>query len=195
MQDASDPREDAGTATSTPVPDAAPQSSGDAEADDAAVCQASPYDNDADGWTIADGDCDDCNSDVNPGAFDVPGNLLDDDCAGGIDDSASCDSGLASDAGAGDFAQALDLCRTATLNDRVWGVLQANLTLSDGAGIPSPAGHAIRQNFGSGLAPLLGSSLVVLSTGDAAVPGDSNHRSPAPSVTIMGRALTYRRTI
>lgn len=39
-------------------------------------------DNDGDGVTIEDGDCDDDNPDVYPGAFDVPGNDIDENCNG-----------------------------------------------------------------------------------------------------------------
>jgi hypothetical protein len=42
-----------------------------------------PMDVDADGWTAKDGDCDDANPAVHPGAYDRPGDGIDEDCADG----------------------------------------------------------------------------------------------------------------
>src|SRR5262249_31035172 len=50
---------------------------------------------DGDGWSVCDNDCDDANAAVNPGAFDVPRNGLDDDCNGVMDDPPEvCDGNL-----------------------------------------------------------------------------------------------------
>src|SRR5215831_21156265 len=73
-----------------------------------------PNDPDGDGFTAADGDCcqdtSQCSNPelVNPGAFDVPGNGVDDDCDGKIDEGEGpCDMGLASNASnAMDYAKA-----------------------------------------------------------------------------------------
>jgi len=53
------------------------------------ILPASEADADGDGYRICDGDCDDSNGAVHPGALDVPGDPWDQDCAGG----ASCDPG------------------------------------------------------------------------------------------------------
>ncbi len=144
-------------------------------------------DKDGDGWTTCDGDC--CDDEllgcidahlVNPGAFEVEGNEVDDDCDGTIDEvEPSCDAGLASDAGDPlAFAAALDLCQTTVTNaplaERTWGVISADLTLADGGGAPLPVQHAIRTAFGDQISPSGGDSLVVLSTGHAAAPGQTN---------------------
>ena len=139
-------------------------------------------DTDGDGFTTCGGDCCDntglcANPElVNPGAFDVPGNSLDDDCNGTLDDTAAlCDQGIASNTGdAMDFAKAIELCQTTTMGDVKWGVISAELTLADGTGVPAGQSHAVRPKFGSTLVPHGGSSFALLSTGAAAGKGDTN---------------------
>lgn len=136
-------------------------------------------DRDQDGFSIADGDCDDCNALVNPGAFDVPDNDLDDDCDDDVDQRPVCDASLASNSSSAlDFARTLDLCATVTEASMRPGVLDAKLTLADGTGVPYANGHAIRAQFGTGLEATLGSAFAVLSTGVAAGVGDTD---PAPA--------------
>ncbi len=144
---------------------------------------------DADGWTQCGGDCCDdvgvgCLSPalVNPGAFEFGGNVVDDDCDGNIDNVLpGCDAGLASNSNdPNDYARAVDLCQFTTLNppdpaDRNWGVLSAGLFLANGAGVPATNSRAIRPGFGNVIVPELGSSIAVLSSGNAA---DSNDVNP-----------------
>lgn len=86
-----------------------------------------------------------------------------------------CDPGLPSDSGnALQYAAAMDLCRTTTEQSVDWGVIDASLTLSSGTGTAAPASHAIRSTFGPGNSPRAGAAMVVLSTGAAAVPGQTN---------------------
>ena len=138
-------------------------------------------DRDGDGFTTCDGDC--CDSTecgtpnlANPGAFDAPGNNVDDDCNGYVDDTALlCDQGLMSNSTmAGDYAKAIDICQTATMADKKWGVIDAKLLLPDGTGMPEPVAHSIRTKFGSMVAPRGGVSMALLSTGHAAGRGDVN---------------------
>jgi hypothetical protein len=138
-------------------------------------------DADGDGFTTCEGDfCDstECTRPelVNPGAFDAPGNNLDDDCDGTIDNGAElCDSGLASNSSQTmDYAKAIDLCGQGIATDRRWGVLSAELTLADGTGAPAAKARAIRPRFGAGVTPRTGASLMLLSTGAAAGKGDTN---------------------
>ncbi len=146
-------------------------------------------DQDGDGYTTCGGDC--CDSTecgtpnlVNPGAFEAAGNGVDDDCDGTADNAVvgNCDQGLASNTTtAMEYAMAIDLCQTATLTDKKWGVIEAKWTLTNGSGTPDPDGHAIRDRWGTNLIPHAGSALAVISTGVAA---DENDQSPAYADTV-----------
>lgn len=145
-------------------------------------------DADGDGWDS----CSDCCDEegvgcvdaqlVNPGAFEVEGNEVDDDCDGVLDEPAtSCDAGLSSNSGqALDYARALDLCQTTSEDpnlppeERTWGVISAELTLADGSGSPLSVQRSIRSEFGDQNQPSGGANMVVLSTGNAAAPGQSS---------------------
>ena len=146
-------------------------------------------DNDNDGWTVCGGDC--CDSQgpnclnpelVNPGAFEVGGNSVDDDCDGTVDNPLpACDAGLASNSGVpNDYAKAIDLCQFTTENppnpeDRIWGVIQSQLLLASGNGAPDSTSRSIRNGFGSVITNRFGQRLAVLSTGSAADnAGDTN---------------------
>jgi hypothetical protein len=150
----------------------------DSDCDGFDGCRA--MDADGDGYTIADGDCDDADPLVNPGAYDFPDNGIDDDCDGAIDPpKAVCDATLGSHPeDAAVYAQAMDICRTAgeglPVGARTWGLLGAELTLLDGTGTPNPAANSIRAAFGSENFPRWGSTMLLLSTGHAAAPGQVN---------------------
>ncbi len=142
------------------------------------TCQSPPPD--GDGFSIADGDCDDTNPLVNPAAFDFVGNGLNDDCSGTIDTPrVNCDAGLASDSSSPtSYANALDLCSTAVesppLNQRTWGVISGALTLASSVGTPSPMARSIRPIFGTRNTTRFGNAMSVLSTGTAAATGNTN---------------------
>ena len=142
---------------------------------------------DGDGWTTCDNDC--CDDEiigcvdaqlVNPGAFEVEGNGVDDDCDGEIDEvEPTCDAGLDSGSNmALDYAAALDLCQEteedAPLSERTWGVISAELTLANGESMPLPVQRSIRTEFGDNIVPSGGESLVVLASGNAAAPGQQD---------------------
>lgn len=146
-------------------------------------------DADGDGFTTCGGDCcdtagPDCSTPelVNAGAFEVDGNLVDDDCDGMVDNPLpECDAGLASDsANTLDYARALDLCQfteeaPADPQDAVWGVIEAELLLADDTGVPDPNSRSLRDGFGDNVTTQFGDRLVVLSTGHAADnAGDTN---------------------
>lgn len=138
-------------------------------------------DADGDGFTTCGGDCCDsieCSNpaQVNPGAFDTPGDGADNDCDGMVDNTTPlCDQGLASDSGnAMDYAKAIDLCQTATMQDKKWGVIDAQLTLADGTGAADSQQRSIRPHFGTAVTPKVGASLMEISTGAAAATGETS---------------------
>ncbi len=150
-----------------------------------------PPDVDGDGWNACQGDCCDKVADctapklVNPGAFEVAGNKVDDDCDGKIDNAVSlCDGQLASNSAApADYAKAIDLCQTtvenAPLPQKTWGLIGADLFRADGAGTPAADSKSIRTGFGSVVKPLQGAAITVLSTGVSAAMNSPNNANPA----------------
>ena len=93
-------------------------------------------DADGDGFTNPV-DCNDCSPQINPGAFDEPGNGQDEDCNGVEDDGAiDCDMALPVTGSAEDAARAIGLCRFVTGADPGWGVLSAKFVRADGTGTP-----------------------------------------------------------
>ncbi len=143
----------------------------DADGDGFATCDAS-------GASLDCCDAHECGTPttVNPGAFDVEGDLVDNDCDGTIDNVlAACDQGLASNSSAAtDYAKAIDICQMTTTAEKRWGLLEARLTLADGNGTPDPNSHSIRPKFGGKVMPQGGSSVAVISSGGAAAKGDTN---------------------
>ncbi len=140
-------------------------------------------DQDGDGFTNCNGDCCDhtdqgCTlpTSVNPGAFEAPGNNLDDDCDGNVDNVsvADCDTGLASGSATGlDYAKAIDLCQTTTMTGTTWGVIDAVFSGAGGTGTPDADQRSIRDAFG-GTTRRFGNAMALLSSGHAAAPGQTN---------------------
>ncbi len=146
-------------------------------------------DADGDGYSGCGADCcdavgPDCAAPelINPGAFEILGNTIDDDCDDAtLDDQLppDCNAALVSDsADPLDYARAIDLC-TFTSEDpspaeRKWGVISAAFTRADGVQAAYASGSAIRSNFGFNVAPKKGQRLAVLSTGNAADTNDMN---------------------
>ncbi len=145
--------------------------------DDCNGTEDDSLDADGDGVTTCGGDCCDvagpgCPTPetMNPGAFDYPGNGLDEDCSGAPDDAAaSCDEGLAGGTDPADLAHAFDLC-PAAFGAPAWHIQSAALLRADGLGLPVAGQYAVSGAFG-GYLPQAGSALVVLSTGSVAPSG------------------------
>src|SRR5689334_14581322 len=92
-------------------------------------CQSGPNDDsDGDGFTPADGDCDDCDATVNPNAIEattLPGETpRDENCDGQIDEPIpSCDSNLAiDDPSPANAAMAIDICKVSS-GPSDWGLV------------------------------------------------------------------------
>ncbi|MBK7401155.1 MAG: putative metal-binding motif-containing protein [Myxococcales bacterium] len=147
-------------------------------------------DKDGDGYKAKD-DCNDDNPAVNPGAFEIPGDKIDNDCDGKVDnDEPDCDKGdLKLDSKDPlDFARALGLCRATTADalgkDKKWGVISAKLVAVDGAGTVDPLQHGIHGKFGAVITPRQGKNLVALSSGTARTPTDPGFVQPrSPSLS------------
>jgi hypothetical protein len=140
-------------------------------------------DMDKDGWSPNQGDCNDCNPNVNPGAIDVlqqndggPPTWGDEDCDGKPGDSAMpCDQGLAlDDVVAGDGAKAIELCAQATASDRRYGVISAAYVRADGTPFGSPALQVgIESAFGTSVKVQGGQNMLVLSSGHSRTVGQT----------------------
>lgn len=131
-------------------------------------------DMDKDGWTPNQGDCNDCDPNVNPGAIDVlhqndggPPTWGDEDCSGVPGDNAMpCDQGLAlDDVVAGDAAKAIELCATATTMDRKYGVLSAAYVRADGTPSTPTLQVGIQSAWGTNVHVQGGQNMLALSSG------------------------------
>lgn len=153
-----------------------------------AECGAFPYeDMDGDGFTPAEGDCDDCDPLVGPNSIEVatnPGDPpIDEDCDGAIDNVAGpCDAALAiDDKNPLSAARAVDLCKVSA-GPSDWGILQAKFVLPDGspalaAGSSFDLGHGILVKFGQVVHSQGGARMLALSSGTARQPTDPGYQS------------------
>jgi hypothetical protein len=143
-------------------------------------------DNDGDGFLFKD-DCNDRNPEVNAGAFEVPGDGVDNDCDGTVDNAEpNCDTlAIKYDSTSPmDFAKALGLCRTTTTDSKKWGLIKAELVRADGKGTVDPLQFGILKKFGTNIAPRNGSNFIALSSGTARTPDYPGFEYPLfPSFT------------
>jgi hypothetical protein len=147
-------------------------------------------DADGDGWTTAQGDCNDCTDQMNPGAFDFPGNGIDEDCNGTPDDEpTSCDQGLPiADPDPMNAARAMGLCRVASGDS--WGVVSARFVKADGTDGAHPDSRGNLPSFGP-VSPREGASMFVISSGTARAPGQPGYQSPeGANMGVRGFAPT-----
>lgn len=140
------------------------------------TCDQDPTaDADKDGFTENDGDCNDCDPNVNPAALEVlaePGpdgktpEPADEDCDGTIDNViTACDDGLAINGSAEDAAKAIDIC---TKGDAVKpGLLEAAFVRANGSTAKAGKSAGILGKFGDVLKPRNGQRLLGLSSGYA----------------------------
>jgi hypothetical protein len=132
---------------------------------------------DDDGFTVAEGDCDDFAPFTNPGAYDVPGDAIDEDCDGADATSDECDDMLElAESDPKVAARAIELCAETTATSKHWGVISARWTTPDGVGEPGSAlMHGILPSFGSAFAPRGGTRVLALSSGVARAPGQAGY--------------------
>jgi hypothetical protein len=145
------------------------------------VCNNPPnIDGDGDGWTGAEGDCNDCDPNVNPGAIDVADNdagMVDTDCSGAFDPPQPCDDNLAlDDPDPRNGARAVDLCKFTVANpadkkQKTWGVLDAQYVRADGTPYTPGPQVGIQDGWGPNVHPQGGKKLFALSSGHARLPG------------------------
>lgn len=161
----------------------------DPDASGTSSCNTDPdEDFDNDGYSVNQGDCNDCDPNANPGAFDIIGGVdggvgVDEDCDGIVDNEViDCDQGFdIDDKDAMNAAKSLGLCRTTTANaqgkDKTWGVISAKYVKADGSNGMDPLSHGIVPRFGAA-GVQEGMSMVVLSSGTARAHGQKGFESP-----------------
>ncbi|MEZ4441465.1 MAG: choice-of-anchor L domain-containing protein [Polyangiaceae bacterium] len=160
------------------------------------TCDAMPdEDKDQDGFSINQGDCNDCDANVNPNAVEVivdpnmgqggSGGVMepaDENCDGNVDEPPMvCDSGLAIDsADPLDAARAMGLCKMSAGNGE-WGVVSAQWVLPDGSPAPNNPnyhlGHGILTAFGPNVNVQEGAAMFAVSSGTARQPTDAGYQS------------------
>lgn len=161
-----------------------------------APCNPVPnVDEDGDGFSQDDGDCNDCDPNVGPNAVEVIAaaegggggapTAVDEDCDGTIDNVAPpCDSAIALDTpNPVDGARAVELCKTST-GTTDWGVVEAQWVMPDGAAPPSGTalvnfhlGHGVFGQFGTNVNVQAGGNMLALSSGTARNPTDPGYQS------------------
>jgi len=130
---------------------------------------------DVDGDGFPNGaDCNDCSPQVNPGAFDLRANGIDEDCDGADATASDCDAALAMAGSATDAARALGICQDAVGDS--WGLVSARFTVADGTGAPRSDQTGVLPSFGTN-APRAGGAVFALSTGAARAPGQTGFTS------------------
>ncbi|MFT5356363.1 MAG: hypothetical protein ACI9KE_003588 [Polyangiales bacterium] len=128
-------------------------------------------DNDGDGFANAD-DCNDCSPQVNPGAFEIPGNGVDENCDGL--DAYRCEE-VGGPPGGFAAARAIGLCEQTTIDARNWGVLDARITRANGEGAPDNFQWEVLSRLGAAT-PRIGSAMLSLSNAAASEIGVAANR-------------------
>jgi len=153
-------------------------------------CASGPNDDaDMDGFTGAEGDCNDCDPNVNPGAIEVltvdgaggggGATPADEDCDGEIDNvPMPCDSGIAMNTSAAiDGARAIELCHQAT-GPKDWGVMAADWVRANGSPAAVTVAMGVLPDFGPNVHPRAGENMLGISSGaarDTTDPGFCSH--------------------
>jgi hypothetical protein len=160
---------------------------------------------DGDGWTACNGDCCEIPSQckglnpalVNPGAFEIPGNGVDDNCDGIIDNPVTtvCSTANKLTGVTGtDVIKAMDICQFTTANPplpmKIWGVISATQVHADGTAFAAlteaqNSQTAIKTKFGTGgVVPKMNGTMAVISSGMARDAADAGWVVPIPGTTF-----------
>lgn len=146
------------------------------------TCVSGPdEDKDKDGFSVNQGDCNDCDPNVNPGAIEVIAQpdadggvpqAADEDCDGTVDNvPGTCDDNIAlADTDPMNGARAIDLCQQAGANDKKWGVLSAKYVRVNGTAASPGLQVGIQSTFGPNVHPQGGKRMLALSSGRARTP-------------------------
>ncbi|APR85406.1 Cell division protein FtsH [Minicystis rosea] len=151
------------------------------------TCNHAPdADGDGDGWTANEGDCNDCDPNVNPGAIEVVATdpnapPADENCDGMIDNvEPTCDDGLAlDDVNPLNGARAVDLCKIAeetpaSKKDKTWGVIGAQYVRANGTAYAAPGYQVgLQAGWGPNVHPQGGTKMLAISSGRARLPGQT----------------------
>ena len=143
------------------------------------TCDAAPdQDKDGDGYSINQGDCNDCDPIVIPGAIEVPTDPndpnavpADENCDGQTDEPIlPCDDGLAlTDPDPLSGAKAMDICQNVATDH--FGLENAQYVRADGTPFAPGPMVGIQSSFGPNVPPRKGSNMLALSSGHARIPG------------------------
>ncbi len=159
------------------------------------VCDAGPdEDKDQDGFSVNQGDCNDCDPNVNPNAVEVivdpnnggggAGGMIeptDEDCDGDTDEAPEvCDANIAINSmDPIDVARAVGLCKIAKSPDES-GVQSAQWVSIDGTPAPNDPnfhlGHGVLTGFGPNVTVQEGSKMFAVSSGTARQPNDPDYQ-------------------
>lgn len=147
-------------------------------------CTAEPdEDFDQDSYSINQGDCNDCDENVNPGAIEVvvtepdaDGNVpepADEDCDEVVDNlPVTCDDTLAlEDPDPLHGAFAVELCKQATAGGKDHGLLSAQYVRADGSAAAASQHLGILEGFGPNVHARRGARVLALSSGRARIEG------------------------
>jgi hypothetical protein len=150
------------------------------------ACSTPPdFDDDGDGFTESDGDCNDCDPNVNPAAIEViisepneDGEIpeaADENCDGFVDNVPEpCDGSMAlTDNDPAKAAASMGLCKEFS-DESPWGIKNVEYVRADGTPTTASEQHGIMWGFGNNVTSQEGDQLLALSTGRSRTPGQAN---------------------